>query len=69
MADLKVIEEGNLDMAELEAEVDADMRKEFVAEAKKLLIGKRREIGRAKKIVRNLEREYDVLVLEISDDG
>ena len=57
------------DINALEAEVDEEMVKKHIAEAKTKLIAKRQEIGKAERIVRNLRREYDVLVLEISDDA
>jgi hypothetical protein len=58
-----------LDIKALEADVDKEMLDEHVKEAKKKLIAKRREIKRAEQIVRNLEREYQLLLLEITDDA
>ena len=40
-----------------------------VKEAKSKLVGKRKEIKRAEQIVRNLEREYQLLLLEITDNA
>lgn len=55
------------DVNELEKEVDKEMADEAMKEAKAKLITKRREIGRAERIVRNLNREYDVLLLDITE--
>ncbi len=57
------------DIKELETEVDKEMTEAHVKEAKAKLIGKRKEIRRAERIVRNLEREYALLLLEITDDA
>lgn len=57
------------DIKELEQEVDEEMAKKHLTEAKTKLIAKRQDIAKAERIVRNLRREYDVLVLEISDDA
>ena len=57
------------DIKELEADVDAEMLDAHVADAKKKLIAKRKEIRNAERIVRNLEREYQLLLLEITDDA
>jgi hypothetical protein len=57
------------DIKALEADVDKEMFEEHLKDAKKKLITKRKEIASAERIVRNLRREYDVLVLEISDDA
>jgi hypothetical protein len=57
------------DIKELEADVDKEMLDEHVKEAKKRLISKRREVNHAEQIVRNLEREYQLLLLEIADDA
>lgn len=57
------------DIKTLEAEVDKEVAEEAMNSAKKRLIAKRQEITRAKRIVRNLTREYDALVLEITDEA
>jgi hypothetical protein len=57
------------DVKALETEVDEEMLEAHIKEAKAKLITKRKEIKRAEQIVRNLRREYDVLLLEISDDA
>jgi len=57
------------DIKELERDVDAALLEAHIKDAKAKLIGKRKEIGAAERIVRNLRREYDVLLLEISDDA
>ena len=57
------------DVNALEAEVDKEMLDTHVKEAKKKLIDKRKEIKRAEQIVRNLEREYALLLLEITDNA
>ncbi len=57
------------DITKLEADVDAEMLETHVKEAKGKLIGKRKEIRNAERIVRNLEREYQLLLLEITDDA
>lgn len=57
------------DIKELEKDVDKEMLDAHVKEAKAKLIGKRKEIGAAERIVRNLRREYDVLLLEITDNA
>ena len=57
------------DIKELEADVDKDMLDEHVKDAKRKLITKRKEIRNAERIVRNLEREYQLLLLEITDDA
>ena len=56
------------DVKALEAEVDADFADDAIKKAKAKLIVKRKEISSAKQIVRNFEREYDVLLLEITDE-
>ncbi len=56
------------DVKELEAEVDKEISDDALKLAKVKLISKRKEIGAAKQIVRNFEREYDVLLLEITDE-
>ncbi len=58
-----------LDIKALEADVDAEMLDSHLKDAKKKLIGKRKEIKNAERIVRNLEREYQLLLLEITDDA
>ena len=57
------------DIKELEADVDKEMLDAHVKDAKAKLVGKRREIKRAEQIVRNLEREYQLLLLEITDNA
>lgn len=57
------------DVKKLETEVDKEVAAEAMEAAKGKLKSKRREIGRAETIVRNLRREYDALLLEISDDA
>jgi len=57
------------DIKELEADVDKEMLDEHVKDAKQKLITKRKEIRNAERIVRNLEREYQLLLLEITDDA
>ncbi len=57
------------DIKELEADVDAEMLESHVKEAKSKLIDKRKQIRNAERIVRNLEREYQLLLLEITDDA
>ncbi len=57
------------DIKKLEDDVDAEMLEAHVKDAKRKLIAKRKDIGAAESIVRNLRREYDVLLLEISDDA
>ena len=57
------------DINKLEAEVDKEMIERMIDEAKAKLIAKRQDIKRAERIVRNLQREYDVLVLEISENA
>lgn len=56
------------DVNQLVDEVDAEIDADHLKDAKKKLIGKRREIKNAERIVRNLEREYALLLLEITDD-
>lgn len=57
------------DIKDLERDVDKEMLDVHMQEAKTKLIGKRKEIRRAERIVRNLEREYQLLLLEITDDA
>lgn len=57
------------EIKKLEAEIDKEVAAEAIEMAKGKLKSKRREIGRAKAVVRNLEREYDALLLEVSDDA
>jgi hypothetical protein len=56
------------DVKKLESDVDAEMAEEAIEEAKDKMKSKRQEIKRAERIVRNLRREYDALVLEITED-
>lgn len=56
-----------IDIKALEADVDKEMLDEHVKDAKNKLIAKRREIKRADRIVRNLELEYSLLLIEITD--
>ena len=57
------------DVNALEADVDKEMLEAHVKDAKARLISKRKEIRSAERIVRNLEREYQLLLLEITDDA
>lgn len=57
------------DIKKLEEDVDAEMTEAHVKEAKVKLIGKRKEIRKAEQIVRNHEREYQLLLLEITDNA
>lgn len=57
------------DIKKLEEDVDAEMTEAHVKEAKAKLIGKRKEIRKAEQIVRNHEREYQLLLLEITDNA
>ena len=57
------------DIKELEAEVDQEVALEVLEAAKEKLKSKRRQIGQAKAVVRNLEREYQALLLEVTDDA
>lgn len=56
------------DIKALEGEIDKEMADEAMAQAKEKLVVKRREIKRAETIVRNLRREYDALLLEVTED-
>lgn len=58
-----------LDVTKLVEEVDAEIDADHLKDAKKKLITKRREIKNAERIVRNLEREYALLLLEITDNA
>lgn len=57
------------DINELEKEVDAEVAKEVIDAAKDKLKAKRRDIQRAKAVLRNLENEYKALLLEVSEDA
>lgn len=57
------------DIKELESEVDKEVAEEVLKEAKTKLKAKRKEIGKAKAIVRNLELAYGALLQEISSDA
>ena len=57
-----------IDVGALEAEVDQEVADEAIKKAKAKLIVKRKEIGTAKQIVSNLEREYAVLLMEVTDE-
>ncbi len=57
------------DIKELESTVDQEVAEEVLREAKEKLKTKRRAIGKAKAIVRNLELEYGALLQEISSDA
>lgn len=57
------------DIKELEREVDKEVADEVMKEAKKKLIAKRKEIGKAKAMLRNLENEYKALLHEVSEDA
>ena len=57
------------DIKKLETEVDKEVAAEVLEAAKSKLKAKRREIGRAKAVVRNLENEYQALLLEVSEDA
>jgi hypothetical protein len=57
------------DVSKLVEEVDAEIDADHLKDAKKKLITKRREIKNAERIVRNLEREYALLLLEITDNA
>lgn len=56
------------DVKELEAEIDQEVTDAAVKAAKKKLIGKRTEVQQAKQVLRNLEREYNLLLLEVTDE-
>jgi len=57
------------DIKKLEEDVDKEMLDAHVKEAKTKLIGKRKDIRKAEQVVRNLEREYALLLLEITDNA
>jgi hypothetical protein len=57
------------DIKALETEVDKEVAEEVFKEAKTKLKAKRRDIGRAKAVLRNLETEYAALLLEVSEDA
>lgn len=55
------------DIKAVEAEAQAEIEKERSDSAKKKIKGKLAEIAAAEQVVTNLRREYDALLLEISD--
>ena len=57
------------DIKKLEAEVDKEVADELIDAAKSKLKAKRRDIQRAKAVLRNLENEYQALLLEVSEDA
>lgn len=58
-----------LDVTKLDAEVNKEVSEEIIKAAKAKLIGKKRDIGRAKAVVRNMEAEYAALLVEVSEDA
>ena len=57
------------DIKKLDAEVDKEVSEEIMKAAKTKLIAKKRDIGRATALVRNLKAEYAALLVEVSDDA
>ena len=56
------------DIKKLAQDAEAEVAEEDIKQAKKKLVTKQRDIRHAKRIVANLEREYQSLLLEISED-
>lgn len=56
-----------LDIKKIEEEAKKEMQKEAEAAAKKKIVSKLREIDAARKVVRNLEAELDVLKADIGE--
>ncbi len=57
------------DIKKLDAEVDKEVSDEIIKAAKAKLTTKKRDVLRAKAVVRNLEAEYAALLVEVSEDA